>query len=114
MVWAFSQTALEFDNGGLFQSMHLSIVRALWVPVFLALAACGNAGGPASIDGALAVFGALRLAENRVQTVSGLSLTLLLLFPMTPVLATTDIRPLVWMYPAVVWIIVGLREDRPY
>ena len=109
----FEQTALEFDSGLLFRSMHLSVVRALWVPLFWILPKVETLVILQALAVAIGVLGACRLAGNRDQSASGLSLSLILFFPLSPVLASTDLRPLIWMYPAMVWVMVGLRENRP-
>ena len=109
----FEQTALEFDSGLLFRSMHLSIVRALWIPFFWVYPRVETLVILQALAVAVGILGAIRLSSSKGTSASSLSLALVLLFPMSPVLATTDVRPLIWMYPAVIWVIVGLREDRP-
>jgi len=106
----FSQTALEFDAGTLLGSIHLSLVRLLWVP----LSAVWD--GPellVGLQGALltagvAAAGGLCL-ERGQQTPGAL---LLGLSPLALALGACDLRPLTFIVVPAMLVAAGLFRGR--
>lgn len=109
-----TQTALEFDDGSLTRSVHLSPVRLLWVPLY------GLWQDPrllVGVQGAvLASTGipVLLLARGRGFSgpVAGLLAAVVGMHPLLLALGTTDLRPLTFMVPGVVWAAWGLDRGR--
>lgn len=106
----FAQTALEFDQGSLLGSIHLSLVRLLWVPLWWARPS------PSALTAlqALAVSTIVWLAWTR-QPGRGLTLAGALalgLHPLAMALACVDLRPIVFFVPGAALVVAGLARER--
>lgn len=112
----FAQTALPFDGQGLFQCIHLSLVRAALVPVYLVLPAVESLVAQQALAVGLGAF--LVAALARAGGARGALLPALLalaygLHPVTLGLATADLRPLVFAVPGVLLAVLGLVRGAP-
>lgn len=110
----FAQTALPFDGQTLTGCIHLSPIRALWVPFYALLPTVETLVGLQALAMGLGAFlvGALARqagASPRLAAVGALAYGL---HPATVGLATADVRPLVFVVPAVLLAVLGLRSDR--
>ena len=106
----FAQTALEFDRGTLTGSVHLSLIRALWVPA----AALG--AGPAALcaaQGAVVGLSALILAWGLRGRAPAALLLPVGLHPLLWALGPCDLRPLIWSVPALCLLLAGAWRGRP-
>jgi hypothetical protein len=110
----FQQTSLEFDHGALLESMHLSIVRALWLSVYWLVPRVELLVALQALAMGATAWGAIRLAREAEDENHFLVVVMVLLCPFFPVLATADLRPLVFLVPASLWVMVGLREGRSW
>jgi uncharacterized membrane protein len=110
--YGFEQTALEFDRGTLLGSVHISLVRLLWLPVHIVAPRVEGLIALQALAVGLSGLAALRLCRSDDGIPGPWSRGALLLCPLFPLLATADLRPLVFLLPASLWVIVGLREGR--
>ena len=110
----FVQSALRFDDGGLWRSVHLSPIRLvhalahrLWLHPFAAVAVQGALLGP--------VFAALRALLGRRLPAGGAALLALSLslHPLCLSLLLCDLRPITFMLPAGLLAAVGLSAAKP-
>lgn len=105
----FHQTALEFDAGTLLGSIHLSLVRAVWVPVYWLLPHVETLvvlQAAWLLVAGIAALSAIPAQYDRRVLVLGLH-------PLWVVFATCDLRPLLFLVPAAVFAIAGLHRQRP-
>lgn len=107
----FVQTALEFDAGSLLGSIHLSLIRAVWVPFYAVLPAPETLVG---LQGA-ALMGGTAAIGSRVIPRAGrpaIWMAVLALHPLTMALTTCDLRPLTFIVPAGMLVVAGLYSGR--
>lgn len=104
----FSQTALEFDAGTLTGSIHLSLVRALWVPLYALLPAVETlvALQAVALTAALSTV-ALTLPRN-----GRLAAVLVGLHPLSLALADCDLRPLTFVVAPALLVVAGLMRKQ--
>ena len=108
----FTQTALEFDAGTLFGSIHLSLIRAVWVPLYAALPAVETLIALQGI--ALTAGTAAAVAASRPRSHDRTPWILLAgLSPGALALGACDLRPLTFLVPAVILTAAGLVRRRP-
>ena len=111
----FAQTALPFDGQTLTGCIHLSLVRAAWVPAYLLLPRVETL---VALQAAAVGLGALLVAALARQAgLTGRLLPALLALayaahPMTLGLAVADVRPLIFAVPGVLLTVLGLRSGR--
>ncbi|MBO85266.1 MAG: hypothetical protein CL927_07900 [Deltaproteobacteria bacterium] len=107
----FVQTALEFDAGSLLGSVHLSLIRVVWVPLYALMPAPETLvalQGAVLMGGTAAVAGLIAGSRARSAT----WLIVLGLHPMTVALATCDLRPLTFIVAPSLLVIAGLLHAR--
>ena len=107
----FVQTALEFDAGSLLGSIHLSLIRAVWVPLYAVLPAPETLVG---LQGAVVMGGTAAIGSRVIQQ-SGrpaVWMVVLGLHPLTMALTTCDLRPLTFIVPPGMLVIAGLYSGR--
>ena len=98
--YGFDQTALEFDRGTLLGSMHLSLVRLLWLPLHWLAPRVETLVVLQALSVGVAGLAALRLGQSHGGGSGLWSRGVVLLCPFFPLLATVDLRPLVFLLPA--------------
>jgi uncharacterized membrane protein len=108
----FAQTALPFEGQGLFDSVHLSLVRALWVPPYALLPHVETLVALQALAvGAGALLVAALARHHSLSTRLSAALALAYgLHPMTVGLATADVRPIVFAVPALLGVVLGLER----
>ncbi len=104
----FAQTALEFDRGALLGSVHLSPVRLLWVPLYRLLPSLSTL---VALQAAVVLLGAVIVARLAGAS-ARIAAAVFLLHPLTIGLACTDLRPLVFVVPGVLAVVLGLARGR--
>jgi hypothetical protein len=107
----FTQTALEFDAGTLLGSIHLSLVRALWVPPYFLAPAPETL---VALQGGLLTAGvAWAAASSGLRREATLGcVALVALHPMAIALATCDLRPLVFIVTPAVLAALGVARGK--
>jgi len=107
----FAQTALEFDAGTLLGSIHLSLVRLLWVPLSALWHGPELLVATQGIVLSAGAAGAGLLAVDRDQRTPALAL-LLGLSPFALALGSCDLRPLTFVVVPAVLVAAGLAQAR--
>jgi hypothetical protein len=110
----FAQTVLSFEGAGLWESVHLSPVRLLQVPVAAVLGATGLAGlQGAAIGLGLGAVGALALRSGAPPRAAAALLLAAAFHPLTLAMATADARPITFVVPGILWAAWALHAERP-
>jgi hypothetical protein len=110
--YGFAQTVLSFDGQRLLGCVHLSPIRLLFAP--LTVLGLGGLVALQALAMASAAWAGASLARGAGASRSGASLAALVvgLHPLTVTLAVTDLRPLVFLAPAVLWLAVAVQRGR--
>ena len=107
----FVQTALEFDAGTLFGSIHLSLIRAVWVPIYAMLPAVETlvALQGVCVVAASATAAAACVSEQRDRPLVAL---LVGLSPLALALGACDLRPITFLVAPAMLAVAGVWRER--
>jgi len=105
----FAQTVFSFEGTSLLSANHFTLVRTSMVPLYRLLPHLETLVVAQALAVASCALLAWALGQERART-GGIAAILVALHPLTPELACTDFRPLVFVCPAVVLAAIGVAR----